>query len=452
MKIPDWFSPEQLVFLLPLAFPLYLVKLDLAGIPLNLLEILVMLLSVWQIIRWLIGKLSSVKTWKTDLIYFGRQQKYFLLLSGLFLLFSVIAVVIVPKETLLIDGKTLYESRKVALGIFKGWIVSPYLYFLLLWFNTRSKSQLFTSIYAYVFSALPLVIWAVYQYVTGHFITLDGRASGPFVNANYLAMYLAPAVAVLWILIVRGILFGFRVQRFVIGSVLAVLYSVALLMTQSYGAMLAVMAALLLFWIQAYAVHRNFGKSGEVLMLKRIAYFLGVFALITVLSAVLLFAKTDKWKYFTEFQQRSSSSVRLQVYDIAANFISKNPVWGIGFGQFEPKYNLEAPEILGHAPYEWVMLHPHNTFLAVWLNLGIGGLMLFCLLVAHVLVRLFKNNSYDDRFFRLIGVSMLLVILFHGMVDTYLFKNDLAMIFWLVIALAVLPQRKQIIEPAEQNI
>lgn len=446
MQIPDWLKPGKLVFLLPLIFPLYLVKVDFYGVPFNVLELAVLILFFWQMLVWLKKKISIEKNWKSGAVYFFRQNRNFLLLSLLFLIISLVAVAIVPAQTLLIDGKTVYESRKVALGILKGWIIIPWLYFVLLWFGTESKSQLFASIYAYVFSALPLVIWAIAQYATGSFITMDGRASGPFINANYLAMYLAPAVVALWIMIVRGILLGFHLPRFVTGMVLAVLYSVALLMTQSYGAMLAVMIALLFFLLSTFAIHRRFEKAEEVFLLKKIAYFLGVFALIALMAAVVLFANTEKWKYFTEFTQRSSSSVRLQVYRIAGDFILKNPVLGIGFGQFEPKYNLEAPVILGQAPYEWVMIHPHNTFLAVWLNFGLAGMLLFLGLIVYCIFRLLRNHSYDDQFFRMIGISMLLVMMVHGLVDTYLFKNDLAFLFWLIIALCVLPRNRKILE------
>lgn len=446
MQIPDWLKPGKLVFILPLIFPLYLVKIDFFGVPFNVLELAVLILFFWQLLVWGIKKFSLEKNWKSGAVYFFRQNRNFLLLSLLFLVISLVAVAIVPAQTMLIDGKTIYESRKVALGILKGWIIIPWLYFVLLWFGTESKSQLFNSIYAYVFSALPLVIWAIIQYATGSFITMDGRASGPFVNANYLAMYLAPAVTALWIMIVRGILLGFHLPRFVTGMVLAVLYSVALLMTQSYGAMLAVMAVLLIFLVSTFAIHRRYEKTDEVLVLKKIAYFLGVFALIALMAAVVLFANTEKWRYFTEFTQRSSSSVRLQVYQIAGDFIGKSPLLGIGFGQFEPKYNLEAPVILGQAPYEWVMIHPHNTFMAVWLNLGLIGLLMFIGLVFYCLYRAVRNNSYDDRFFRMIGVSLLLVMLLHGMVDTYLFKNDLAFLFWLIIALCLLPRTRKILE------
>ncbi len=443
MKILRWLKPEKLIYLLPAIFPLYLLKVELFGLPTNLLELVTILLFVVLGGNWLIHPPFWQKE-KSPRGFFLKQwwsqNKVFFLSSLGFLLIALLSALIVPKETLLIDGKTVFESQKVAFGILKGWIIIPYLYFFLLWFSVRNKSSLFVSLYAYIFSALPLVLWAFYQYATGDFITLDGRASGPFINANYLAMYLAPAVVALWVLITRGIVLGFKLKRFVIGVILAALYSVALLMTQSYGAMLAVLITLGLFFIWAILLHRKYQRQFELDMLKKIGYFLTVFGFIAVFSAILLFANTEKWQQFTNFNERDSSSVRLQVYQVAGTMVGRAPLLGIGLGQFEPLYNLQAVEILGQAPFEWVMLHPHDTLLAIWLNLGLLGLIWFLGLFYYCWKRCFGSHSYTDSFYRLIGFSMLLVMLIHGLVDTYLFKNDLAYLFWLVVALCLLPR------------
>ncbi len=444
-SLRDLLRPTTWLVYLPLIFPLYLVKLDIAGVPINVLELAILILFVFFLVaelgelwRGSIGARGDRRLWMKGI---WAKHKWFWLGTGAFLLISLLAVWIVPRETMLIDGQTLYESRKVAWGIFKGWIVLPYLYFTMMWFGFRRQSELYTSLYAYIFSVLPLALWAFYQYFTGQFITADSRASGPFVNANYLAMYLVPAVTALWVLIVRGVLLGFHVRRFVTGMILAMLYTVALLMTHSYAAIGAVMLALLVFLITAFRLHARYQKHEEIDLLKKIAYFLGVFALIAVMAASVLYVGTEKWRLFTDFQDRSSSGVRLQVYQIDADFVLHNPLLGIGFGQYEPKYNLEAPLILGHAPYEWVMIHPHDTLLAVWLNLGLAGVILFVSLLVLMCRGYFLADTYEEKFFRLIGLSMLLAISLHGLVDTYIFKNDLAMVFWLIVALTLLPRK-----------
>ena len=40
---------------------------------------------------------------------------------------------------------------------------------------------------------------------------------------------------------------------------------------------------------------------------------------------------------------------------------------------------------------------------------------------------------------RTIGLALLVIILAHGMFDTPFFKNDLAMIFWMIVAVVLVP-------------
>ncbi len=422
-----WLKPQFWLYLLPLIWPLYLVKFNLNGLPFNFLEVAILGLFVWQLIVWIIEK----RKFKLD--------KVFVTLSGLFLVAGVVGVLIVPSTQVLADGNTVFEAEKIALGIFKGWLVVPYLYLLMLWYSVRTQKDLFNSLYAYLFSILPLAFWAFYQYVSGDFITADGRASGPFINANYLAMYMAPGVAALWVLIVRGVLFGFKPTRFVIGTVLALFYTVTLLMTQSYAAIGAVILSLLMFFSYSWHLLQKFNKNFEFKILKKIGAMLLVFAGIALVAAFALFVNTEKWKLFTEFKERSSSSVRLQLYQVAFEEVKRNPVLGLGLGQFQSRYDLDSKEILGHQPYELIMLHPHNTFLAFYLNLGLVGVLLFAFLAAKMLFSVWSAEGFEQKYFRLIGVTMFVVMLLHGMVDTYFFKNDLAVLFWLMVALCLLP-------------
>lgn len=422
-----WLKPQFWLYLMPLIWPLYLIKFDVKGLPFNFLEVAILGLFVWQLIVWIVEK----RKFKLDMV--------FVTLSALFLAAGIAGVLIVPSTQILADGNTVFEAKKIALGIFKGWLVVPYLYLLMLWYSAKCQKDLFNSLYAYLFSILPLAIWAFYQYISGDFITADGRASGPFINANYLAMYMTPGVAALWVLIVRGVLFGFKPIRFLIGMALAILYTITLLMTQSYAAIGAVIMSLLIFFAYSWHLLKKFDKKYEFKVLKKIGTMLLVFAGIALVAAFALFVNTEKWKLFTEFKERSSSSVRLQLYQVAFEEIKRNPIFGLGLGQFQARYDLDSKEILGHQPYELIMLHPHNTFLAFYLNLGLIGVLLFAFWAAKMLFSVWSAEGFEQKYFRLIGVTMFVVMLLHGMVDTYFFKNDLAVLFWLMFALCLLP-------------
>ncbi len=430
------------VFWVPLFVPLYLLRGEFFGVPLNVLEVVILLFFALFAVIYGWRALSDFWQRRSKLDFFVEfMRRNRLLIWGGVAVFAMVllSVAVVPGDLLLIDNETVFQSRRVAWGIVKGWIVIPALWFVMLYKLTETKYDLMSSVYAYLISCLPLCVWAIWQFATGDFITLDGRASGPFVNANYLAMYLAPAVIVWWRLVVREVVKGLVIGRFLLWLSGALLYSFVLILTQSYGALIGVFVALIFYLVMNFVLARKYDKRSELRMLKPLGYFVAVLSVIVAAASFLMFSGTEKWEMFTALSERSSSSVRLEVYEISWDFLQRNPLTGIGLGQFEAQYNLQAPEILGHAPYEWVMIHPHNTYLAFWLNLGVLGLAGFLTLVVLSFLSFMREEVLENKYFKLMGLSMLVVMLIHGMIDTYFFKNDLAVLFWLVIAICLLP-------------
>ena len=159
----------------------------------------------------------------------------------------------------------------------------------------------------------------------------------------------------------------------------------------------------------------------------------GVAIVLTILIAGLVVYKIDpgKWDKMFNFADRNSSSVRLEVYTIDFYLLERNWLLGIGLGQFPAKYQLSTFDALGHAPYEYEMLHPHNLYLAFWLNLGVLGIIALLIIIINSFRHLI--NSSSDKDIVLLGGAMFAIILIHGFFDTPFFKNDLAYIFWLTV-------------------
>ena len=120
--------------------------------------------------------------------------------------------------------------------------------------------------------------------------------------------------------------------------------------------------------------------------------------------------------------------MRLEIYEVAAGLISERPLVGVGPGLFQAYYQTEGPEILERAPMEWNIPHPHNVFFAFWLGAGLLGFLAFLVLLVLAHVRL----TYP--------VIALWGILIHGFFDTPFWKNDLAMVFWVVIGAILILQ------------
>lgn len=408
--------------ILPLFFPLYLVRFEVGipgfgVVPTTLLEVLMGVTAVWGIGLW-IRRCVPIKA-----IFRRIQEEGWMSPARpilLFLIVSTVSMLLVPDQTIAIDGRVI-ESARIAQGIWKGWIVMPIVYFLMVYWAGFKEGEWRVTSYALLGSGVGVAIWALVQMVTGEYRTWDGRASGPFESANYLSLYLGPLV----VLALHQAICAFKKCPSVwgkAGSILGVMIlALALYGTRSYAAFIAVFAGLVFYgWV---------GLPAR----RRIQVALGLFTGLALLTATQW--STPKFQQFLDFEGRSSSTVRLEVYQVAWDMIKEHPVTGIGLGQFEVQYALRAPEVLGHAPYEWVMLHPHNLALAFWLNTGLLGLAAMVWLVAGCFWRGWrgfkKNPAAAHRI--LLAFSLLVVILVHGLFDTPFFKNDLAYLWWLVV-------------------
>lgn len=444
------FKLRWAVLALPLFFPAYLLSFKIAGIPFNLIEGLIYVVFLALISHLILNKFF-VQIAQEDVL---RSKLWFPI--ALLLFSSIISVLIVPKEILLIDGKTLFESQKIALGIFKGWIVAPILALALFYAVLRTVKDLRLLLNFYVASSVFLAFWGIWQAFSGNYITVDMRASGPFISANYLALYIAPAVfytfARLQDLVFRreksplrrSFLFFFNRLAHPVSYpeifrsifVFGILF-LALMFTKSYSAVLALALAIVFYLLLRYKIFS-----------KKLWLGVAIFLLLTALTVMLL--DPVKWRQFSIVTERTSSSVRVEVYKIAIRLVLEHPFLGIGLGQFPAFYQLEAPRILGHAPYEWNMLHPHNLFLAFWLNLGIVGLiglvwiLVLCWRKAWSLIKIFYKQAVDSiAWYKVIAFFMLFIIIFHGLFDTPFFKNDLALLFWLIVSVILLPMQEK---------
>lgn len=396
----------RVVALFPLLFPLYFFRGTFLGVPVTLPEVFLGILAVWFLLEIWRGK------------YEFRLREWKLWPVLLFLAAAVCGILVVPEVATMVDG-TEFPAYAKALGIFKGWILAPILYFVIARTVFREKPSLIpVALRALLFSGAVLGVMAIKQVITSEFVTLDGRASGPFESANYLSLYLGPLVVYAGLAFLESKKISARIF---LGSC-GVFTLFGLYFSQSYAAWLAVLAALTLAGLLFI---RKKGKKA----------FWIAFAGLFVLGAGLVLSQigSEKFSQFLEFSERSSSSVRIQVYEISFALLRENPLLGIGLGQFEQQYQEVAVTVLGQAPFEWNMLHPHNIFLAFWLNMGFFGLVAFIWLCGRAFLWLTESDEKE----RHLAALMLVVILVHGLFDTPYFKNDLAFQFWLLLAMLI---------------
>jgi O-antigen ligase len=401
-----WFP--TLVAFFPALFPLYLFRASWFGVPITIVEMALVVLAILFVFT---EKIWSPKWWSQNAHHWKLWP------VGLFFLAAIISTFVVQGSVEWLDGN-IFESQVRALGILKGWFIAPMIYFVIARVTFAEKpSYVSLALDSMLLGGAVLALMALQQEVSGEFLTVDGRASGPFESANYLSLYLGPLVVYGFLQSLVGKVWNFRRS---IRLVLTILVTIGLYFTESYAAWIGVMAAFALWAILSF---NKIPKKWRSLVL------VGFIGLISVLFLSQL--GSDKLIQFFELSERSSSSVRLQVYEISISLLGQNPIFGLGLGQFEWFYQTNAVNILGDAPFEWVMLHPHNIFLAMWLNLGLLGLTAFVWMCTKAFAWLMEKDKKGRR----VAAFMLVTMLAHGLFDTPYFKNDLAFQFWLLMAI-----------------
>lgn len=379
------FNLKNLVYLIIIFLPAYLIKINIAGLPFNLLEILIGLLFVFCL---------SKKEYRKNLWEIIRNNKKYVVFAGLILI------------GLLISTK-VGGNYRVSLGIIKGWFVFPII-FALLSASIFKKEDREGAYLALFISAFLVALISLAYYSLGR-ITFDGRLQGFFNSPNYLAMYLAPGILI-------GYLWAeekFSEKKWKSASVICLaLASIVLVLyfTFSYASWVSLAMSLVLV---IFLKSKNYKKIILIIFLIALSFYLQ--------------DGTKKLEDLIKRDDRSSFSSRMMIWNSSKMIIADNWLWGIGPGNFQEKY-LEYQKYVP-AYLQWAVSHPHDLYFDFWLYSGLIGLIGFLMLIVFMIKDLLKK---ERNFLKLAAMGILFYILFHGIADTTYFKNDLAAVFWMI--------------------
>ncbi len=326
------------------------------------------------------------------------------------------------------SGEILNATKK-ALGVWKGWVTSPILYFGVLTQTLKSKEDVEKILRFFFYSSAVVALIAHGFGLFSDGVTIDLRLKGFYESANYLALYLVPAILIgIYFFAMRKSALRW-IDHLDIAALVIVAY--ALFFTQSYAGIIGVFGALGLTVLYLILKIPKLRKKMGASVIALIIVFIGI----TVSQM-----NTAKFRQFLDWENRSSTSVRIEIYRTSIDLIKENAVFGLGPGLFQANYQNQAPETLGHAPLEWNMPHPHNIFLGFWLNAGLVGLLAFLALVILMHIRF----TYP--------LVAMWGMLLHGLFDMPFWKNDLAMIFWLIMACILILQKYELNPSEEQTV
>lgn len=393
---------KYLIFLICLALPAYLIRFSILGIPTTLLEILIY-------IAFVIGLFNLKKASKIDSKIWWP--------IGLLLIAALISTWTSP-------------DHRVALGEFKAFFIDPLIVFWLVVTFLRQED------FGWVFwglagSSVIVSVHAVIQKIIGN-VTADGRVVGIFgYSPNYLALFLTPLIALAAArsleLMTKKIDIAHKMPKIIIGWAVVVLGLIALNFSGSRAAFLALAGGLVF-----YLIIHFWAQIKSKLWLKTI---IAVFIIAMIAFAWQANKPNFNLSPATGGRITSSNNIRAQIWQATWELGLKHPLLGVGLGNFQNAFNELTKNRTNFTAYitPWA-LSPHNIFLDFWLNTGILGLVAFIWILFIFYLKGLKDYQNPIKVFLMTAMTALIL---QGLVDTPYFKNDLSLIFWLMLAFVI---------------
>jgi len=295
-----------------------------------------------------------------------------------------------------------------ALGLWRAYVLEPLFVFMMLpilLVGERERRFFEYAIYGLVGW---VTLWAGFQFVTGlgipHpwdvAISAGRRATGPFPFPNALALLVVPIGA-----------FAFARKYWVVTMVAFL----AALLARSDG---GVGALLIACWVTAFVGAQHAAPLRKWLIAS---------AVVAVMVIGIVPQVRDPFVKLITFQDWSGR-VRVWMWDESLQMLRDRPLTGAGLGGYP---TVVAP-YHGHAFIE-IFQYPHNIVLNFWSEMGLLGLIVFgWILWTWICMGRITMRPYGMY-------AILVAILIHGLVDVPYFKNDLAIVFWILIWLSLQP-------------
>ncbi len=388
-----WMDPRKGLLLLVALLPSYLLRGELFGIPTTLLELMVIVFAI----IWVIKRHPKLKA----LV----PERAHLLPIALILIAATLSLFIA-------------QDLSSAAGVWKAYFIEPILLFLIVRYELSRSSITADDLFkALGLTALVLSVVAIVQWITGAGIPIpwdiERRVTSIFDYPNALGLFLGPVVIIAITQIRRpSSPLTSKLGKWFWLSV-TLLSSIAILLAQSEAAIVAVLATV--------------AVAG---LLKRKTFYTTA----VVISVAILFVLISPWRGLVMDKltlQDYSGGVRLTGWSETIDLLQDKWLLGTGLSGY--------PAAL--APYHQakhleLFQYPHNIVLNFWTELGLLGLVAIVLLVWTVLSS-FNHLSFSLSDTRWVALLALMEILIHGLVDVPYFKNDLSILTWLLVAIAL---------------
>jgi putative inorganic carbon (HCO3(-)) transporter len=328
--------------------------------------------------------------------------------------------------TLLILGATagmlISPDLRAAAGVWRAYFVEPMLFFVVFTSVVRGAAERRNVLAALGASMAVIGVSAVFQKFTGFGIPnpiwqaeATRRVTSFYGFPNAIGLFAAPTVVLMagWTTAL-ALQKGRQKLLAILPAIAALLGLLGIFFAVSEGAMIGVLAGLLVLGLLAKPL-----RPAALILLIAASMVTSAYKPVRDYASVLLSLRDD------------SGMVRKIVWQESLDMLYDHPVFGAGLAGYRPI--LEPYHAARHIE---IFMYPHDLFLNFWSETGIIGLLGFLWLLAAFFRdngRLLKRGRNGLLPISLIAAMSAIVV--HGLVDVPYFKNDLALLFWILAGL-----------------
>ncbi|OGF26892.1 hypothetical protein A2331_02505 [Candidatus Falkowbacteria bacterium RIFOXYB2_FULL_34_18] len=456
--------------------PSYLIRFSVFGIPATLLEMMILIcFTVWFVQKTEFKNFLRGKYGWRDFFINKKKRASYLFAPEIALWLIVSYIAMIPSG-----------FSNASFGIWKAYFFEPLLVYILIINIFKPGQKSFQKIILpLAISTCALSLIAIFQKFTGLFVVEHflPRVTSVFSYPNALGLFLAPIIL---------ILIGFLIQEltnfppradqppaeknkgqscqlcqkynlilFLITSVILSLS--AIYFASSEGALVGVLAGLIAFGILANKKSRITTiiiliiLSGATFTIPKLkSYALQKVTLKDLSGEIRKQQWRETWTMLHDGNKILGSGLSNYQNKIAPyhqegiffNF-SNDPDFRRKIVIFDDKYRAEHWQ-----PVE-IYMYPHNILLNFWTEIGFLGMLVFVWIVDKFFIIAIQNSKFkiqNSNYFLNLGLTCSMVtIIVHGLVDVPYFKNDLSVIFWVIIALISLIKLSNSIKPDNPN-
>ena len=382
--------------------PSFLLRTSIAGIPTTLLELMI---YAW----FLVGYIAIIKHGQWHDFVIKVLKNKIVWVYGLFVLVAGLQVLV-------------GDDIRLGFGAWKGWMLDPFIFLITSVYFDSSMKKLHSLVYATFGTVLLVSVWGLVEYFGDFGMQIPGFVNAMFTSANYVSLLLVPLILLLLGLTLEQIRKNkINNNRLVVLIILYLFVFVTIVLTRSYAGMLSlgISGMMMIFYLP-----KTFKFKKQIIIT---AMIMSVFVFASIATQGKLQSYFDNTDY-------NSFQTRQQIWNVTWELIYKNPVFGVGFGNFEPAYYDKAFEIY-HPPLEWEVPRAHNLFLHTWVEVGLIGFGIFLYLLFILFKKVVIEYRKNGNIFYLGVLASLVSIVVYGFFDTPYYKNDLSIVFVILLVL-----------------